>query len=90
MAAALTDGRPLEHGRHVPHVGRTSALRRQHHRFVLLSTNGDSAASRCDRHRALPHRGLLFRFGWSVSSDAEKKVPTGGELLSLRLSAGWA
>jgi hypothetical protein len=26
------------------------------------------------------HRGLLFRFGLSVTSDAVEKVPTGGEL----------
>jgi hypothetical protein len=26
------------------------------------------------------HRGLLFGFGLSVTSDAVEKVPTGGEL----------
>jgi hypothetical protein len=30
--------------------------------------------------RPLPLRGLLFRLGESVTSDAEEKVPTGGEL----------
>jgi hypothetical protein len=29
---------------------------------------------------ALPLRGLLFRFRWSVTSDAGEMVPTGGEL----------
>src|SRR4051794_7692299 len=28
----------------------------------------------------LPLRGLLFRFGASVMSDGQEKVPTGGEL----------
>jgi hypothetical protein len=33
--------------------------------------------------------GLLFRFGLSVSSDAEVMVPTGGEL-TLFEAVGWA
>jgi hypothetical protein len=32
------------------------------------------------RPRGLLLRGLLFRFGLSVSSDAEEMVPAGGEL----------
>src|SRR5215203_6935611 len=36
---------------------------------------------------ALSRRGLLFGFGWSVTSDAEEKVPTGRRADSLlRLS----
>ena len=34
-----------------------------------------ATATRCIA--ALPHRGLLFGFGWSVTSDAEEMVPTG-------------
>jgi len=43
----------------------------------VLLPKRDSLAG---RRRVLSHRGLLFWFGASATSDAEKKVLTGGEL----------
>ena len=44
---------------------------------LLTRMDLGSAGQRCGRSRC---QGLLFGFGLSVTSDAEERVPTGGEL----------